>query len=193
MPAATVLYGVCFTWMTAYLMNDAISAEMVRNEIRRGTAIAMRGLFPRTDAISIITGGARTMIEIIEGFPDNVVGILAKGEVTRKDYLEVVIPAVDKALKRNAKLRLYYDLGSQFTGIDFGAEWEDFKIGIEHLSRWERVAVVTDVAWIRHAVNAFRFLMPGELRVFTTGQTSEARKWIVARSLMPRSDSKEEQ
>ena len=98
------------------------------------------------------------MIEIIEGFPDNVVGILAKGEVTRKDYLEVVIPAIDKALKRNAKLRLYYDLGSQFTGIDFGAEWEDFKLGIEHLSRWERAAVVTDVAWIRHLVGAFRFL-----------------------------------
>ena len=56
-PAATVLYGVCFTWMTAYLMNDAISAEMVRNEIRRGTAIAMRGLFPRTGAISITTRG----------------------------------------------------------------------------------------------------------------------------------------
>ena len=51
-PAATVLYGVCFTWMTAYLMNDAISTEMVRNEIRRGTAIAMRGLFPRAEAIS---------------------------------------------------------------------------------------------------------------------------------------------
>ena len=56
-PAATVLYGVCFTWMTAYLMNDAISAEMVRNEIRRGTAIAMRGLFPRTGAISITKRG----------------------------------------------------------------------------------------------------------------------------------------
>jgi AcrR family transcriptional regulator len=55
MPAATVLYGVCFTWMTAYLMNDAISAEMVRNEIRRGTAIAMRGLFRDVDAISTIT------------------------------------------------------------------------------------------------------------------------------------------
>ena len=179
MPAATVLYGVCFTWMTAYLMNDAISAEMVRNEIRRGTAIAMRGLFPRQRDLNYYerTG---TMIEIIEGFPENVVGILAKGEVTRKDYLEVVIPAVDKSLKRNGKLRLYYELGSEFTGIDFGAEWEDFKIGIEHLSRWERVAVVTDVAWIRHAVSAFRFLMPGEIRVFTTGQTSEARKWIVA-------------
>jgi AcrR family transcriptional regulator len=51
LPAATVLYGVCFTWMTAYLMNDQISAEMARYEIRRGTAIAMRGLFPRADAI----------------------------------------------------------------------------------------------------------------------------------------------
>ncbi|MGA9721371.1 MAG: TetR/AcrR family transcriptional regulator [Candidatus Binatus sp.] len=52
LPAATVLYGVCFTWMTAYLMSDAIGADMVRNEIRRGTAIAMRGLFPRAAPIS---------------------------------------------------------------------------------------------------------------------------------------------
>jgi len=45
--AAIVLYGVCFTWMTAYLMNDEITAAMVRDEIRRGVAIAIRGLFPR--------------------------------------------------------------------------------------------------------------------------------------------------
>jgi hypothetical protein len=120
------------------------------------------------------------MIEIIEGLPDNVVGMQAKGVVTRKDYLEVVIPAIEKALNGNAKLRLYYDLGSQFTGIDFGAEWEDFKLGIEHLSRWERAAVVTDVAWIRHAVGAFRLLMPAAMRVFPSDQASEARKWIVA-------------
>jgi AcrR family transcriptional regulator len=57
LPAATVLYGVCFTWLTAYLMNDAISAGMARDEIRRGIGIAMHGLFPRTGAISITTGG----------------------------------------------------------------------------------------------------------------------------------------
>jgi AcrR family transcriptional regulator len=50
LPAATVLYSVCFTWMTVYLMNDAISNETVRNEIRRGVAIAMRGLFPLAGA-----------------------------------------------------------------------------------------------------------------------------------------------
>lgn len=121
------------------------------------------------------------MIEIIKGFPANVVGIMAKGQVTRKDYLEVVIPTVEDSLTRNAKLRLYYELGSEFAGIDPGAEWEDLKLGIEHPTRWERVAVVTDVAWIRHLVGVFRFVMPGELRVFTTAQASEARQWIVTR------------
>jgi AcrR family transcriptional regulator len=51
LPTATVLYGVCFTWMTAYLMNEDISADTVRNEIRRGTAIVMRGLLLRPDAV----------------------------------------------------------------------------------------------------------------------------------------------
>jgi len=51
-PAATVLYGVCFTWMTAYLMNEALNAEMVRGEIRRGTAIVLRGLLSRANAVS---------------------------------------------------------------------------------------------------------------------------------------------
>lgn len=51
LPAATVLYSVCFTWMIAYLMDDEISAAQVRDEIRRGTAIAMRGMFPRAEAV----------------------------------------------------------------------------------------------------------------------------------------------
>ena len=120
------------------------------------------------------------MIEIIAGFPENVVALIAKGQVTKKDYEQVLIPKVESALKRYNKIRLYYELGSEFSGIDPGAAWEDLKIGIEHLTRWERMAVVTDVEWIRHMLNAFRFLMPGQLRVFATAQTSEARAWIIS-------------
>lgn len=119
------------------------------------------------------------MIENIEGFPDNVIALIAKGQVTKKDYEQLVIPKVATALKRHDKIRLYYELGSQFSGIDAGAAWEDLKVGVEHLTRWERMAVVTDVDWIRHMINAFRFLMPGQMRVFATAQTSEARAWIV--------------
>jgi hypothetical protein len=51
---------------------------------------------------------------------------------------------------------------------------------VEHLSRWERMAVVTDVDWIQYLMNAFRVFMPGRLRVFATAQTSEARAWILS-------------
>jgi len=124
-------------------------------------------------------GKGIAMIELIEGFPDNVVALLAKGKITKQDYETVTIPGVENALKRHHKIRLYYELGSQFSGIEPGAAWEDLKVGVEHLTRWERVAMVTDTDWIKHMVNAFRFMMPGHLRVFPTAQASEARAWIV--------------
>ncbi|HTW65434.1 MAG TPA: STAS/SEC14 domain-containing protein [Bryobacteraceae bacterium] len=119
------------------------------------------------------------MIEIIGTFPDRVVGLIAKGQVTKQDYERILIPRIEAALQRHKKIRLYYELGLQFSGIDSGAAWEDLKIGVEHLGSWERMAVVTDVDWIKHMINAFRFLIPGDLRLFPTAQTLEARAWIV--------------
>jgi SpoIIAA-like len=120
------------------------------------------------------------MIETVAGLPDNVIAFSAKGRVTKQDYDEVLTPAIEAALKTHAKLRCYYELGTQFSGMEAGAAWEDFKLGIGHLTRWEKVAVVTDVDWIRHTVNAFRFLMPGEMRVFPTGRAAEAKAWVAA-------------
>src|SRR5579871_1418816 len=119
------------------------------------------------------------MIESIDTFPDNVVALLAKGHVTKNDYDQVVVPKVDAALTRHKKIRLYYELGSQFAGIDPGAAWEDLIVGVEHLTSWERVAIVTDVDWIRHVINGFRFLMPGQLRVFPAADAAEAKAWIL--------------
>lgn len=119
------------------------------------------------------------MIENIATFPDNVVGFIAKGQVTKKDYEQVLIPKVETALKRHEKIRLYYEFGSQFSGMDPGAAWEDLKTGVEHLTRWERAAVVTDIDWIRQSLNAFRFFVPGQLRVFPTAKAAEAQAWIV--------------
>jgi SpoIIAA-like len=120
------------------------------------------------------------MIEILQGFPNNVVACVAKGQVTKEDYDGVLIPRIERALENNSRIRCYYELSPAFKGFEVSAAWEDAKIGIEHLTRWERVAVVTDVDWIRLATNAFRFLMPGQVRVFSCAQFSEAKSWIVA-------------
>ena len=100
--------------------------------------------------------------------------------MTRKDYDDVLVPAVTAGLQRHEKLRLYYEITPQFSGIEAGAIWEDFRVGMGHLLRWERITVVTDIEWIRHTVNVFRFLLPGKVRVFAGSETSLTRKWIVA-------------
>ena len=120
------------------------------------------------------------MIEMLEGFPDTVVAASARGQVTKKDYEDILVPKVEEAFRRHDKVRCYYELGAPFEGFDAGAMWEDFKVGVGHLAGWERVAVVTDVDWIRHAVSVFRILMPGTVRVFPTNEAAAARSWIAA-------------
>jgi stage II sporulation SpoAA-like protein len=100
--------------------------------------------------------------------------------VTKRDYDEILVPAVEAAFRRRTKVRCYYELGREFSGMDVGAAWEDFRVGFGHLSGWERVAVVTDVDWIRLAINVFRFLVPGEIRIFPTSEAAEARRWTAA-------------
>ena len=119
------------------------------------------------------------MIELLNDFPEGVVAAVAKGRVTGQNYEEVLIPAIEAAFKRREKVRCYYELGPEFSGMDAGAAWKDFRVGIGHLAGWERIAIVTDVDWIRLAISAFRFLVPGEVRIFPTSEAAEARRWII--------------
>lgn len=120
------------------------------------------------------------MIKMLEGFADNVIAVSAIGRVTREDYEDVLIPQAKATAKRHPKIRCYYEIGADFTGMESGAVWEDFRVGVEYWMRWERVAVVTDIAWITHVVNAFRFLMPGQLRVYPSSEKDTARTWVGA-------------
>src|SRR5439155_17789895 len=117
------------------------------------------------------------MLELIDGLPGNVVGIAVSGRLTMQDCQDVLVPAIEKSLKRHEKIRLYYELNSRLPR----AARDELDLGLEHASRWERVAIVTDVGWVRLTVKALRFLIPGEIRVFPTVQASEGRAWITAR------------
>ena len=116
------------------------------------------------------------MIELINELPDNVIGILARGRVTSDECNDVLRPAMEVSLKRHGKIRLYYEIGCRFPG----AGWDDLEIAIDHLPQWERVAVVTDTGWVRHTVNALRFLIASEVRVFTSDEAPEGRAWIAS-------------
>jgi len=121
------------------------------------------------------------MIEIVEGFPDNVVAFAMHGHVTKNDYDTVLIPEFEDKLSRHKKVRIYFEIASDIAGFDPAAVWEDTKFGFGHFFDWDRCAVVSDVEWARHVAKfseLFRFLWPGEYRWFSESEATKAREWV---------------
>lgn len=119
-------------------------------------------------------------LELMDGLPDQVVAVRAVGEVDDDDYEEVLEPAIADALSRHDKIRLMYVLGPEFTGYDADAMWKDTKLGAKTFTSYERMAVVTDTAWLRRTVKAFGWLIPGDVRVFPYDELDAARTWITS-------------
>ena len=119
------------------------------------------------------------MIErITEGMRGNVVALSAHGKVSGEDYQQVVIPAVEEKIKTHSKVRLFFHLGKDFAGYTAEAIWDDTKIGIQHLTAFEKIAVVTNVVWVKEAVRVFGILVPCPVRVFPNEELSAAAAWV---------------
>ena len=118
------------------------------------------------------------MVETIPGLPDSVLAFRAKGTETADDYESIIIPAVEAVFSRHGKARFLYHLGEEFSGFEAAAAWDDAKLGLKHLAGWERMAVVSDVDWIRAAVKVFGLAMPGHVRVFHNSELADATRWV---------------
>lgn len=117
------------------------------------------------------------MLEIVDK-TGNLIHIKAQGEVTANDYETVLIPAVEETLQQHDKLKMIYELGPGMTGFSPGAAWEDTKVGMSHLTQFEKIAVVSDHHWLVNMVKAFGILMPCPVKVFAPNHVKEARDWM---------------
>jgi hypothetical protein len=121
------------------------------------------------------------VVERIENMPADTLGFRLSGRLTRDEYFEILDP-VREQLERGEKVSFLVETAPDFHGLDLGALWEDTKaagsVGLRHRSSWDRLAVVTDKDWMRHAIAAAGWMMPGETRVFEPGQLDEAKAWV---------------
>ncbi len=118
------------------------------------------------------------MLKIMNDLPDNVLGVSAEGKITGTDYENVLIPAVEEKFKANKKIRMLYKLGSNFTGFDLNAMLDDAKMGMKHLSSWEKIALVSDHELINTFAKFFGYMLSCEVRIFKNSELDEAKKWI---------------
>ena len=124
------------------------------------------------------------MVERIPDMPAGTLGFIARGEVTRADYVDVLEPALKQVLAEERRLRILFQLGPDLEAFEPGALWEEIKsdvdLGIRHHRSWERLALVTDVGWARRAASLFGWMAPGEFRLFSLADFSEAKTWVGA-------------
>ena len=117
------------------------------------------------------------MLEIKTNFPENVLAIRASGQVTKKDYKDILLPAAKEAFEKNKELRVYYEI-EEDSGFDLGAMWEDMSLGVNNWSKWDKVALITDKDWIKNAASTFGFFMPCPVKTFKLTEREQAKIWI---------------
>ncbi len=118
------------------------------------------------------------MIELITEMPANVVAFSAIGRVTGDDYQQVLVPAVEKTLQSHSTIRFLYYLGPEFKKFTTTALWDDAKVGVQHWSDFEKIAVVSDIGWIQTMVKGIGVTMPGAVRTFPNDELDKAKVWI---------------
>jgi SpoIIAA-like len=115
------------------------------------------------------------MIKELRDLPEGVIGFEASGKLTAEDYRDVVLPVLQRAAAAG-EVRFVIVM-PEFHGMSGGALWQDLKVGVEHLRAWKRIALVTDIDWMRYATELFGWMTPGEVKVFRLEQRDEAIAW----------------
>lgn len=105
------------------------------------------------------------------------VGFRATGEVTEADFSETVMPRVKELIEQTDKLNYMLVLDTSVKNFTMGAWFKDAIMGIRHLTKWNRAAIVTDVKGIRTFTDVFSVLMPGEFKGFEQSELGEAIDW----------------
>jgi SpoIIAA-like len=115
------------------------------------------------------------MMKELSDLPAGVIGFESSGKIQAEDYRDVVLPVLERAAAAG-EVRFVIVM-RDFGGMSGGAVWQDLKVGIEHLRAWKRIALVTDITWIRDMTSLFGWMTPGEVKTFHLTELDEAVAW----------------
>jgi len=118
------------------------------------------------------------MIERLQHLPPGIDGLRASGTVTEQDYETVVAPLLEEAARASRRVRLLYQVGPDFQGFTVAGAWADARLGLQHLDVLERVALVSDVRWMRALTQLISAALPCPVAAFSNAQWTEALGWL---------------
>lgn len=118
------------------------------------------------------------MINIVKDAPQNVAAFVAEGEVTQEDFDNVVLPHVKEITEKTGELNYLLKLDTSIANFTAGAWLKDALLGLKNLSKWNRVAIVTDKSSIQTFTDIFSVVMPGKFIGFDKIDYQTALHWV---------------
>lgn len=119
------------------------------------------------------------MVTVMTDVPQDVAAFKLTGKITVSDYQDIIMPKVDEVAK-TGKVRFLILLETSIGNFNLGAVWDDIKMGIQHLSKWHRSAIVSDQESVKVLTNTAGQLIPGEVQMFSTSELLKAKEWVAA-------------
>ena len=118
------------------------------------------------------------MLRRMSDLPPGTIGFEAIGEVEDDDWEDAVEPVLRQEIAAGRKVRLLYLLGAEAREIEGDAMTADTGFRARHATSFDRVAVVSDEDWLRPAVRALSFMLPGSAKALPVRDLQAAKAWL---------------
>ena len=118
------------------------------------------------------------MVQILNDLPPHVIGFRATGKVTKDDYENILMPAVDAHSKKFDKINFLLWVDTDVSNYTFGAWVDDALVGLKHFTHWHKVAIISHYDIIKKITNIFGHLVPGIYKGFQVTELEAAKKWV---------------
>jgi hypothetical protein len=124
------------------------------------------------------------VLTLLDDVPAGVLGFRAEGRLERGELAEVIAPPIRAAIERGDPLQVVAEVAPGFAQVDPMAAVAELKEALERdlrkRARFDRGAVVTDVAWLTNAIGLMGWMVPGELRTYAPADRADALAWAAA-------------
>jgi len=81
-------------------------------------------------------------------------------------------------VKKTAKLNYLLFLDNSPKDFTIGAWFQDALLGINHITRWNRAAIISDIEAVITFTDGFSKVMPGEFRGYHKSEYQAAVDWV---------------
>ena len=114
----------------------------------------------------------------MKDLPPHVVGVRALGNVSKDDYEQTLVPAIEKAARESGSINFLMLLETNISNFTYGAWMQDAKMSLKHYGKWHKVAIVTDQKVIEKISQLLSFVSPAEVKGFPVSDVELAKVWV---------------